>query len=299
MTGKNETTNDEKLNNGSIEEGKEEIPVEKLTELEVATEEPSESKDNDLVVESVAEPGTEPVKKEGVDTTSWKPKTSIGNGVKAGEITDLGELLDNGRKIMESEIVDVLLPDSDVDLLLIGQAKGKFGGGQRRIFKQTQKKTQEGNKPKFRTCAVLGNKNGFVGLGFGKSKETVPAREKAIRNAKLNVMKVRRGCGSWQCGCKSPHSIPFEGKGKNGSVEIRLVPAPKGTGLKIEKECAKILSSAGIKDVWSFTRGMTGTKTNLVVACMKALQSLSSTKTRHEDFNKLGIADGKILEESQ
>ena len=73
-----------------------------------------------------------------------------------------------------------------------------------------KKKTKEGNKPKFATIAVIGNKNGYVGLGYGKAKETVPAREKAIRNAKLSIMKIRRGCGSWECGCKEPHSLTFQ-----------------------------------------------------------------------------------------
>ena len=63
--------------------------------------------------------------------------------------------------------------------MLIGQARGKFGGGQRRIFKQTQKKTREGNKPHFTTTAVTGNKDGYIGMGAGKAKETVPARELA------------------------------------------------------------------------------------------------------------------------
>ena len=76
------------------------------------------------------------------------------------------------------------MKDIETELLLVGQSKGKFGGGQRRVFKQTQKKTREGNKPSFSTFAVVGNHNGYVGLGSGKSKETVPARDKSKRKAK-------------------------------------------------------------------------------------------------------------------
>ena len=54
------------------------------------------------------------------------------------------------------------------------------------------RKTAEGNKPHFAALAVVGNKNGYVGIGYGKARETVPAREKAVRNAKLNVIKIRR-----------------------------------------------------------------------------------------------------------
>ena len=94
------------------------------------------------------------------DKEGWKPKTELGMKVKSGEIKNIDIILDNGLKMFESEIVDILLPDLETELLLIGQSKGKFGGGQRRVFKQTQKKTREGNKPHFSTFAVVGNKDG-------------------------------------------------------------------------------------------------------------------------------------------
>ena len=126
------------------------------------------------------------------DKEAWKPKTELGRKVKSGEIKDIDEILDTGKVILEAEIVDVLLPGLENELLLVGQSKGKFGGGSRRIFRQTQKKTREGNKPKFATVAVVGNGNGYVGVGHGKSKETVPAREKSLRNAKLSIFKIKR-----------------------------------------------------------------------------------------------------------
>jgi len=225
---------------------------------------------------------------------AWKPVTQLGKKVKEGTITDMDEIFLKGEKILEPEITDALLPDLETDLLLIGQAKGKFGGGQRRIFQQTQKKTSEGNKPRFATCAVVGNKNGYVGLNFGKSKETVPARNKSTRKAKLSLIKVRRGCGSWECNCGEPHSIPFTIEGKCGSSKIRLMPAPKGKGLCIEKECAKILKMAGIKDIWSKTHGQTKTKQNLIKALMKALSQLSAVKIQPHHYQKLGVIEGKM-----
>ncbi|MBW2974226.1 30S ribosomal protein S5 [Candidatus Woesearchaeota archaeon] len=232
--------------------------------------------------------------KTGFDKTSWKPKTSMGNKVKDGEITDIDDILNKGLKVLESEIIDALLPNLSSELLLIGQSKGKFGGGQRRIFKQTQKKTKEGNKPHFAIYACVGNNDGYIGLGYGKSKETVPAREKALRRAKLNLIKVRRGCGSWQCGCREPHTIPFAVKGKCGSCIIELIPAPKGTGLRIENECQKVLKLAGIKDIWSRTKGQTKTKINLISACYDALKSLFKMKSGEKYFKELGIIEGKI-----
>ncbi|MEK6948784.1 MAG: 30S ribosomal protein S5 [Nanoarchaeota archaeon] len=234
------------------------------------------------------------IDKRAFDKGSWKPRTSLGRKVKNGEITSIGEILDNRYRIMEREIVDILLPGLKTDLLLVGQAKGKFGGGQRRVFRQTQKKTQEGNKPHFGTFALVGNEDGYVGIGYGKSKETVPAREKAIRNSKQNIIKVLRGCGSWRCGCKNPHSVPFVVEGKCGSVKIRLIPAPRGTGLSIEKECGKMLKAAGIKDVWCKTSGKTGTKANLIYACFDALKKLTEVKFQQKDEESLGIVEGPV-----
>ena len=233
-----------------------------------------------------------PDKERAFDVESWKPKTVLGKKVKNGEITDINQILDAGLRIMEPEIVDALLPGLSVELLMVGQAKGKFGGGQRRTFRQTQKKTAEGNKPSFGTYIVIGNGDGYVGLGYGKSKETVPAREKALRNAKLNVIKVPRGSGSWQDYGKSANSIPFKASAKCGSVKITLLPAPKGTGLRTASECRKLLMSAGIKDVWSQTIGQTRTTVNLVSACFKALKNLNSVKVQQRHIDELGIVVG-------
>ena len=255
-----------------------EQPEAEKKETEEPQKETSKPEQEEKLEEDVKELKEEPAeqiekkKKATLDIDSWTPKTDVGKKVKSGEITDIKYIMDNNLKIMEQEIVDILLPDLEVDLLMIGQSKGKFGGGQRRVFKQTQKKTQEGNKPRFATYAVVGNRNGYVGVGYGKSKETVPAREKAIRNAKLNVIRIMRGGGSWECGCSDPHSIPFTVEGNSGSVTIKLMPAPKGKGLIAEKECQKILELAGFKDVWSKSKGQTGTKMNLIKACMHALR---------------------------
>jgi len=247
----------------------------------------------------------EPVEEEAVeialsaDLDRWRPKTAIGRKVKAREITNIDEILDAGNSILEPEITDMLLPNMESDLLMIGQSKGKFGGGSRRVFRQTQKKTSEGNKPKFSTYAVIGNCDGYVGLGFGKAKETVPAREKAVRKSKLNITKISRGCGSWQCNCKTPHSIPFAVKGKCSSVTVELLPAPKGTGLKAEKEIAKVLKLAGITDIWSKTRGQTRNKLNVIEALHQALLKLNTTKVQQKHIEGLAIHQGSMKKSVQ
>lgn len=224
----------------------------------------------------------------------WTPKTEFGKRIISGEITNIDQVLSSSKPILEAEIVDRLLPGMETALLNIGQSKGKFGGGKRSIWRQTQKKTMEGNKPKFSTYVVIGNRNGYVGIGYGKSKETMPAREKAVKQAKLNLISIQRGCGSWACGCKEPHTIPFRVAGKCGSVRVILNPAPKGTGLLVESQIKKILELAGIKDVYSRTFGQTGTKINLIKACFDALKNLSKTKVKYEYKEQLGIKEGMI-----
>ena len=232
-------------------------------------------------------------KVETVDKFAWKPKTALGRKVQSEEITDINAILNSGVMILESEITDLLIPNLEIDLLLIGQSKGKFGGGKRRAFRSTQKKTKEGNKPKFDTYAIAGNQQGILGMGHGKAKETVPAREKAVRNAKVNLIKIRRGCGSWQCNCRTPHSIPFTVRGKCGSVIVQLMPAPKGTGLACEEEIRKMLKFAGVKDVWSKTFGKTESRVNLVNAAFIALKQTMSTKVMPEQAAVLGIQEGQ------
>jgi small subunit ribosomal protein S5 len=224
---------------------------------------------------------------------SWQPKTEIGKKVKSGEIKHIDEIIGSGRRILEPEIVDALLK-TESELLLIGQAKGKFGGGQRRIFRQTQKKTREGNKPKFATFAVVGDKNGHVGVGYGKSKETVPAREKSLASAKTNIMLIRRGTGSWEDQSTEPHSIPFAVEGKCGSYSIKLMPAPKGKGLICDKEVAKILELAGVQNVWSKSFGQKKNKINVIKATMQALRKLSTTNIQDRHRERLSIVEGSV-----
>ena len=231
----------------------------------------------------------------GFDIENWKPITQLGRETKAEKIKDIDEILDRGIRILEAEIVDALVPNLNSDLLSIGQSKGKFGGGKKSIWRQTQKKTKEGNKPKFSALAVVGNGDGYVGIGLGNARETVPAREKATRQAKLSLIKIRRGSGSWESAEPKPTSIPFAVEGKCGSVKMKLMPAPQGTGLVIEKECRKVLQMAGIKDVYSKTAGHTGTKLNLLTACFKALKKLSAVKIKNQHVKQLGIVEGSKI----
>lgn len=208
----------------------------------------------------------------------WIPKTELGRMVRSGKVTDIDKVLSEGRKIMEPEIVDLLIPGLKKDTLFIGQAKGKFGGGKRRPFRQTQKKTKEGSVLTFGVMAVVGDGKGHVGIGYGRAGETLPAKEKAFRKAKLNITKIKLGCASYDCSCDEGHSIPVEVEGKCSSVSVKLMPAPQGTGLVCNDELKKVLKMVGIKDVYSKTSGKVRTTFNSAKACMAALNKIGEIK---------------------
>jgi small subunit ribosomal protein S5 len=199
----------------------------------------------------------------------WKPKTSLGKEVFEGKITDIEEIFKSGRKITEPEIVDKLLPNLKNELILIGGRTGKGGGIQRIPVKITATMHKSGRRFTATAFVVVGNEDGIVGVGKGSAPETRDAITKAIQKAKLNLIKVKIGCGSFE-----PHSIPFKVEGKSGSVRAVLMPAPKGVGLVASDEAKKILRLAGIKDVWVKTFGNTSTRMNLIKAIFNALKNL-------------------------
>jgi len=197
----------------------------------------------------------------------WVPKTRLGRLVKEGHITSLEEIFQQAVPIREPEIIDMLLPnlrEEVVDINLV------------------QKQTDAGEISRFKVTVVVGNENGYVGIGEGKRSEIGPAIRDAIRDAKLNIVPVRLGCGSWECGCGTPHSLPFKVTGKTGSVEVTLIPAPRGTGLVVANTIKVVLSLAGVKDIRSFTRGHTKTTANFVKAAYEALRNTYSFITPYD-----------------
>jgi small subunit ribosomal protein S5 len=133
--------------------------------------------------------------------------------------------------------------------------------------------TDSGRRVKFRATVIVGNGNGFVGLGQAKDVQVGPAIRKAISNAKINIIKVKRGCGSWECACGLEHTVPSQVQGKAGSVLVELKPAPRGLGLAAGDTARKVLEKAGIKDVWTRTEGTTRTTLNFAKATFNALEN--------------------------
>jgi len=196
------------------------------------------------------------------DPATWVPKTNLGRAVKDGQVTTLDDAKKWG-KIMEPQIVDILIPDLKIKVVDI---------------KKTTRVTRAGRHFSFRVSVIVGDGNGHIGIGSGKNIERINAQEKAVQDAKLNMIYVKRGCGSWECNCTNRHSIPYQIVGKCASLRIELLPAPNGLGLAVSDAIKPVLEIAGIKDVWSKTRGSTDTKLNFVKATIDALANLSKLK---------------------
>jgi small subunit ribosomal protein S5 len=208
----------------------------------------------------------------------WIPKTELGHKVLKGEFSSLEDVLKSGIVILEPEIVDHFIPDIKQEIIYIGGSCGKGGGIRRTATKRTARMHKSGRRFKLTALVVVGNEGGIVGLGKASSREHRTAIEKATMQAKLNVIRIRKGCGSWECGCGGEHSIPFQTKAKSGSITVMLNPAPKGVGIVAPHAVKKILSLGGLNDVWSGTDGHTRTRGNLAQATFSALENLNRTK---------------------
>jgi small subunit ribosomal protein S5 len=195
---------------------------------------------------------------------TWVPKTSLGRMIQEGRISSMEEIFVEGLKIREPEIVNLLLPDLQEEVIDINLV---------------QKQTDAGEKSQFKAIVAVGNRDGYIGIGGGKAKQVRTAIEKAAANARLNITFVRRGCGSWECGCGRPHSILFQTTGKCGGVEVTLVPGPRGLGLVAGETAKVILGLAGIKDCWTRSFGSTRTIPSFAYAVFDALQKTYSLVT--------------------
>ena len=188
---------------------------------------------------------------------TWIPRTKLGKMILEGKISSMEELFMEGLKIREPEIVDVLLPNLQEEVINIGLV---------------QKQTDAGEKSQFRAIVVVGNRDGYIGLGSGKARQVRSAIEKSAVNARLNINPVRRGCGSWECGCGKHHSLPFQVSGSCGGVEIVLIPGPRGLGIVASDAAKVILGLAGVKDCWTKSYGSTRTVPSFAFAVFDALK---------------------------
>jgi len=191
---------------------------------------------------------------------NYVAKTKLGEAVLQGKIKNIDEILLKKKPIHEPWIVDILLPNVKYEIMEL---------------RTSQRMTDSGRRTYYNAAVIVGSENGYLGVGRGKASEPSIAVNKAIERAKRNIIKVPRGCGSWECQCGTEHSIKRKVSGKESSTYISLKPAPKGLGLAVNDTMKKILYICGIKDVWGKARGATGNIYNTLLATYKALDKLN------------------------
>jgi small subunit ribosomal protein S2e len=192
--------------------------------------------------------------KPGEEKTEWVPVTKLGRLVKEGKIQKLELIFLFSIPIKESQIVDYFLPTLKDEVLKISPV---------------QKQTQAGQRTRFKAFVVVGDFTNHIGLGVKCAKEVATAIRGAIILAKLSVVPVRMGY--WGNRIGKPHTVPCKLTGRCGSVMVRLIPAPRGTGLVAGSTPKKILTYAGIEDCFTGSDGQTKTLGNFARATYLAI----------------------------
>ena len=183
--------------------------------------------------------------------------TKLGRLVKEGKISSIEEIFLFSLPVKEAEIIDFFLKDRLQDEVM--------------KIMPVQKQSSAGQRTRFKAFVAVGDSAGHIGLGVKCSAEVATAIRGAITAAKLNVAPVRRGFWGRKSGL--PHTVPCKVTGKCGSVRVRLIPAPRGTGLVSSLAGKKLLHMAGVDDCYSSARGHTRTMGNYIKAIFYALRN--------------------------
>jgi small subunit ribosomal protein S2e len=178
----------------------------------------------------------------------------LGRLVKAGKINSIEEIFLHSLPIKEAQIVDYFIKNLKDEVMKI---------------MPVQKQSAAGQRTRFKAFIAIGDSNGHLGLGVKCSSEVANAIKSAIVLAKLSIVPVRRGY--WGNNAGAPHTVPNKLTGHCGSVRVRFIPAPRGTGLVAAPATKKMLTLAGVKDVYTSTRGHSRTMGNFIKASYFAL----------------------------
>ncbi|MEN1784528.1 MAG: 30S ribosomal protein S5 [Bacteroidota bacterium] len=129
------------------------------------------------------------------------------------------------------------------------------------------KVTKGGRAFGFSAIVVVGDENGVVGHGLGKSKEVATAIAKAVEDAKKNLIRIPLNKGT----------LPHEQKGKYGGAKVFMKPASQGTGVIAGGAVRAVLESVGVHDVLSKSQGSSNPH-NVVKATFDALLQLRDAR---------------------
>jgi len=197
-------------------------------------------------------------KGKGSQEKEWVPCTKLGRLVKEGRIASVEDIYLHSLPIKEYQIIDQLFPTGVLkdDVMKICPV---------------QKQTSAGQRSRFVCYVAVGDGNGHIGLGSKAAKEVATAIRGGIIAAKLQLIPVRRGYWGNKIGL--PHTIAMKVSGQCGSVRVRLIPAPRGTGVVGSPASKKMLAFAGVPDCYTCSKGHTKTRGNYIKAAFKALRA--------------------------
>lgn len=184
--------------------------------------------------------------------------TKLGRLIKMGKIKSLEEIYLHSLPVKEAEIIDYFFKD-----------EGSLTDEVMKVV-PVQKQTTAGQRTRFKAFVAVGDHDGHIGLGVKVSTEVAIAIRGALTAAKLALVPVRRGY--WGSRRGLPHTVPQKLQGECGSVRVRLIPAPRGTGLVAAPATKKMLALAGVSDCYTSSRGHTRTMGNFIKACFFALR---------------------------
>lgn len=187
----------------------------------------------------------------------WTPRTELGRKVLQREITEMEEVITSNLAIQEHQVVRLLLPDLEYEVIEVNLV---------------QKKTDAGQTSSFRSTVAVGNRDGWIGVAADKARQVHGSIEKALNKALLSVVPVRLGCGSWECVCGTEHSLRVKAVGKGGSVKVEILPGPRGLGIVAADTAKTVIQLAGVNDCWVNSFGETRTALSFALATYDALK---------------------------
>lgn len=135
-------------------------------------------------------------------------------------------------------------------------------------IQRVTKVTKGGRAFGFTAIVIVGDENGVVGHGLGKSKDVATSIAKAVEDAKKNLVRIPLIKGT----------LPHEQKGKFGGARVNIIPAAPGTGVIAGGALRIVLEAVGVHDVLSKSQGSSNPH-NVVKATFDALLRLRNANT--------------------